>query len=73
MASLHVSWDQYNTLVERLALTVHESGYDFDQIICIARGGMRVGDVLSRIYERRSRSCRRTRTRPKAARSAASS
>src|SRR5204863_3763428 len=31
---------------------VHESGYDFDQIICIARGGMRVGDVLSRIYER---------------------
>ena len=30
---------------------VHESGYEFDQIICIARGGMRVGDVLSRIYE----------------------
>jgi adenine/guanine phosphoribosyltransferase-like PRPP-binding protein len=38
--------------VERLALNVHESGYEFDQIICIARGGMRVGDVLSRIYER---------------------
>ena len=50
--SLHVSWDEYNTLVERLALTVHESGYEFNQIICIARGGMRVGDVLSRIYER---------------------
>ncbi len=42
------SWDQYNMLVERLALTVHESGIEFDQIICIARGGMRVGDVLSR-------------------------
>src|SRR4029079_14827841 len=52
MPSLHVSWDQYNTLVEKLARKVHESGYDFDQIICIARGGMRVGDVLSRIYER---------------------
>src|SRR5512137_3086139 len=52
MPSLHVTWDQYNTLVERLALGVHESGYDFDQIICIARGGMRVGDVLSRIYEK---------------------
>ena len=26
-------------------------GYDFNQIICIARGGLRVGDVLSRIYE----------------------
>ena len=50
--SLQVSWEQYNTLVERLALTVYESGYECDQIICIARGGMRVGDVLSRIYER---------------------
>jgi hypothetical protein len=52
MANLRVSWDQYNTLVERLALRVHESGFEFNQIICIARGGMRVGDVLSRIYER---------------------
>ncbi len=49
--SLHVSWDEYNTLVERLALQVHESGWRFNQIICIARGGLRVGDVLSRIYE----------------------
>ena len=51
MTDLHISWDQYNTLVERLALTVHESGIEFNQIICIARGGLRVGDVLSRIYE----------------------
>jgi hypoxanthine phosphoribosyltransferase len=51
MPSLHVSWDQYNAIVERLALNVYESGYEFNQIICIARGGMRVGDVLSRIYE----------------------
>ncbi len=49
--SLHVSWDEYNTLVERLALQVHESRWRFNQIICIARGGLRVGDVLSRIYE----------------------
>ena len=52
MADLHVSWDQYNTLVERLGLVVYESGFEFNQIICIARGGMRVGDVLSRIFER---------------------
>jgi hypothetical protein len=52
MPSLTVSWDQYNRLVERLALTVHESAYEFNQIICIARGGLRVGDVLSRIYEK---------------------
>lgn len=49
--SLHVSWDEYHALIERLALNVYESGYPFDQIICIARGGLRVGDVLSRIYE----------------------
>ena len=49
--SLKVSWDEYNALVERLAHKVHESGYEFNQIICIARGGLRVGDVLSRIYE----------------------
>lgn len=49
--SLQIDWDQYNRLVERLALKVHESGYRFNQIICIARGGLRVGDVLSRIFE----------------------
>ncbi|HEY1458421.1 MAG TPA: phosphoribosyltransferase [Casimicrobiaceae bacterium] len=49
--SLHVSWDEYNVLIERLALMVHESGWKFNQVICIARGGLRVGDVLSRIYE----------------------
>jgi hypothetical protein len=51
MSNLHVSWDEYNTLVERLALIVYESDFRFDQIICLARGGLRVGDVLSRIYE----------------------
>src|SRR5580765_6209740 len=50
--TLNVSWEQYNTLVERLALTVHDSGWRFNQIICIARGGLRVGDVLSRIFDK---------------------
>jgi uncharacterized protein len=49
--TLNVSWEEYNRLVERLALKVHDSGWPFNQIICIARGGLRVGDVLSRIYE----------------------
>lgn len=48
---LHVSWDEYHRLTERLARIVHDSGYPFDQVICIARGGLRVGDVLSRIFE----------------------
>ena len=51
MPDLYVSWDQYNASVERLALNVYESGYAFNQIICIARGGLRVGDVLSRIFD----------------------
>ncbi len=46
-----VSWDQYHTLIERLALGVYESGWHFDKIVCLARGGVRVGDVLSRIYD----------------------
>ena len=49
--SLHISWQQYNILVERLALQVHESAWRFNQVICIARGGLRVGDVLSRIFD----------------------
>jgi hypoxanthine phosphoribosyltransferase len=49
--SVNVSWEDYNALVERLALNVYESGFRFNQIICIARGGLRVGDVLSRIYD----------------------
>lgn len=49
--TLDIDWPQYNTLVERLAYKVHESGFRFNQIICIARGGLRVGDVLSRIFD----------------------
>src|SRR5215470_2260251 len=49
--SLHISWEEYNELIERLALQVHESDWKFNQVICIARGGLRVGDVISRIFE----------------------
>jgi hypoxanthine phosphoribosyltransferase len=46
-----VSWDGYHRLIDRLALSVHESGWKFDYILCLARGGLRVGDQLSRIYD----------------------
>jgi uncharacterized protein len=49
---LYVSWDEYHQLIERLALQVHESGWEFDQILCLARGGMRPGDVLSRVFDK---------------------
>jgi hypothetical protein len=47
---LHVSWDDYHRLIERLGLQVHDSGWQFDAVICLARGGLRVGDVLSRLF-----------------------
>ena len=49
---LYVSWDEYHMLIERLALKVHNSGLEFDQILCLARGGMRPGDVLSRVFDK---------------------
>ncbi len=49
---LYVSWDEYHLLSERLALKVAHSGWAFDQILCLARGGMRPGDVLSRVFDK---------------------
>ena len=51
---LDISWDEYHKLIERLALKVHGSGWEFDQILCLARGGMRPGDMLSRILDRKT-------------------
>jgi hypoxanthine phosphoribosyltransferase len=50
MADLYVTWDEYHTAIERLAAQVHASGLEFNQIVCIARGGLRIGDTMSRIF-----------------------
>ena len=50
-ADLWLGYDDYYRLIERLSLQIHESGWTFDQILCLARGGMRVGDVVSRIFD----------------------
>jgi hypoxanthine phosphoribosyltransferase len=49
---LYVSYDEYHNLIEKLAIKVHVSGWQFDTILCLARGGMRPGDVLSRIFDK---------------------
>ena len=49
---LYVSWDEYDMLIERLALKVAASKWQFNQILCLARGGMRPGDVLSRVFDK---------------------
>ncbi|MEN9768701.1 MAG: Xanthine phosphoribosyltransferase [Pseudomonadota bacterium] len=49
---LYVSYDEYHNLIEKLAIRVHQSGWQFDTILCLARGGMRPGDILSRIFDK---------------------
>jgi hypoxanthine phosphoribosyltransferase len=49
---LYVSHDEYQNLIERLAVQIHQSEWEFDTILCLARGGMRPGDLLSRIFEK---------------------
>ena len=51
MADLHITWDEYHKLIEKLAKQVHQSAWQFNQLICIARGGLRVGDIMSRIFD----------------------
>jgi uncharacterized protein len=49
---LYVSYDEYHNLVEKLAIKIHQSGWQFDNILCLARGGMRPGDILSRVFNK---------------------
>ncbi|MFN4362097.1 MAG: phosphoribosyltransferase [Hylemonella sp.] len=49
---LYVSYGEYHNLVEKLAIKIHQSGWAFDTILCLARGGMRPGDILSRIFNK---------------------
>jgi uncharacterized protein len=51
MPDLHVSWEDYHQKIEQLAIKVHESNWQFNQILCLAKGGLRVGDVLSRLFD----------------------
>jgi hypoxanthine phosphoribosyltransferase len=48
---LWISWDEYHRAIEALAVRVHESGWTFDQVLCLARGGLRPGDVFSRVFD----------------------
>ena len=51
MSDLHISWDQYHKKTEQLAVQVHKDGWEFNQVVCIAKGGMRVGDIFARIFD----------------------
>ena len=51
MSDLYVSWEEYHSKTEELAIKVHNDSWDFNQVVCIAKGGMRVGDVFARIFD----------------------
>jgi uncharacterized protein len=51
MPDLYVGWSDYRRAIERLAVIVSNADWQFNQLVCIARGGLRVGDVLSRIFK----------------------
>jgi uncharacterized protein len=51
MADFYVSWDDYHRDIEKLAIQIYESGWEFNQIVCLAKGGLRVGDTLCRLFD----------------------
>lgn len=51
MSDLYVTWSEYHRKIEQLAAQIYQSQWTFNQIVCLARGGLRPGDILSRIYD----------------------
>ena len=52
MGDLYISWTEYHQKIETLATQIYQSSWEFDAIVCIAKGGLRVGDVLCRIFDK---------------------
>ena len=49
-----ISFQEYSEGIEKLAIMISDSGFKPSHIISIARGGLRVGDILSRLFRVRS-------------------
>ena len=52
MTDLYVTWSEYHHKIEKLAVKIHKSNWQFNQIVCLAKGGLRVGDILCRLYNK---------------------
>ena len=48
---LIIDWKEYNTIVEKLAVQIYDSGFKPDLLIGIMRGGAPIIDVLSRVFK----------------------
>jgi hypothetical protein len=53
MNNTHINWDLYCDLITQLSEKIQKdiAIHQFDQILCLARGGMLVGDALNRIFD----------------------
>ena len=51
VSDLFISWDEYSKKIEQLAIQVYQDGWKFNQVVCIAKGGLRIGDVFSRLFD----------------------
>jgi hypoxanthine phosphoribosyltransferase len=50
-SDLYISWATYNQHIETLAVKIYQSNWKFNQIVCLAKGGLRLGDILSRLFK----------------------
>jgi hypoxanthine phosphoribosyltransferase len=48
----YLSWEEYHRKIEQLAQKIYDSRWEFDQILAIARGGLRVGDLCARMLQK---------------------
>ena len=48
---LIIDWKEYNQIVEKLVIQIHESGFKPNLLIGIMRGGAPIIDVLSRVFK----------------------
>lgn len=51
MSDLYISWSEYHHKIEELAVQIYNSHWQFNQIVCIAKGGLRVGDIFCRLFD----------------------
>jgi len=52
MTDLNITWSEYHHKIETLAVKIYQSDWQFDGIVCLAKGGLRVGDILCRLYDK---------------------
>ena len=50
MKDIYITWEDYHKKIEQLAKKIYDDNLKFNQIICIAKGGLRVGDIFSRLF-----------------------